>query len=142
MREASRPKLLANCPRTGRTHQGADESNCYSSAFALRLRWKSLTRVSIAPEITTVSNSKGDLQGCPSMSLSSVLHWAPGAASRSRMHVDLSLYQATMVVHFDEYTGRMHAPNRPASGPSLAGNTCVPPPGILPEAGLPGAVSA
>jgi len=58
------------------------------------------------------------------------------------MHDDLSLNHATIVAHFDEYAGRMHAPNKPASGPSLAGNTCVPPPGILPEAGLPGAVSA
>jgi len=64
------------------------------------------------------------------------------AASGSRIHADLSLFQATIVVDFDEYTGRMQAPNSPASGPNLAGNTCVPPPGILREAGLPGAVSA
>jgi len=38
--------------------------------------------------------------------------------------------------------GRMQAPRRPASGPSSAGSTCVPPFGIPPAAGRPGAVSA
>jgi hypothetical protein len=45
-------------------------------------------------------------------------------------------------VGFDEYTGRMHAPKSPASAPSFAGKTWVPPPGIPFEATLPGAVSA
>ena len=45
-------------------------------------------------------------------------------------------------VGFEEYTGRIHAPIRPASAPSRAGSTLVPPPGIPEEAALPGAVRA
>ena len=43
---------------------------------------------------------------------------------------------------FEEYTGRIHAPISPASAPSRAGNTLVPPPGIPEAAALPGAVRA
>ena len=46
MRDASRPKLLAYFPRTERTHQrphqGTDESNCHSSAFALGAKMEEL----------------------------------------------------------------------------------------------------